>query len=181
MSHKIDTPEYREKLRPRREPYWHGITQGKHLGFRKSKAGGHWIARLHPAGGKRQFKPLGSEQDLDYTMALAMALEWFEDTDGPQPDETRIKHVVSRYLDYLDAERSPTSYSTIKSRADKHILPQLGEKRIADLKTRDYESWLRERAKRIARGSNNECQRKAKYGANEVTGPYGTGPTSSRP
>ncbi len=167
MADKVDTPEHREKLRPRREPYWHGITQGKHLGFRKSKAGGHWIARLHPAGGKRQFKPLGSEQDLDYTMALAMALEWLEDMYGPEPAETRVKHAVSSYLDYLHDERSPTSYSTMKSRADKHILSQLGEKRIADLKTKDYENWLRETAKRVARGSDSECQRKARYSANE--------------
>ncbi len=167
MAHKIDTPEQRVKLHPRREPYWDRITQGKHLGFRKGKAGGHWIARLHPAGSKRQFKPLGSEQELDYTKALAMAIEWFEDVDGPEPDETRIKHVISRYLDYLHDECSANSYSTMKSRADKHIFPQLGERRIADLKTSDYESWLRERAKQMARGFDNECKRKARYSANE--------------
>jgi integrase len=167
MPHKIDTPEHREKLDSRREPYWDRITLGKHLGFRKTEAGGHWIARLHPPGSKRQFKPLGSEQELDYPAALVKALEWFEDIFGPEPAETRVKHAISRYLDYLYDERSPSSYSTMKSRADRHILPQLGEKRIADLKTEDYESWLRGTAKRIVRGSDDECKRKARYGANE--------------
>jgi integrase len=167
MPHKIDTPEHREKLSPRREPYWDRITQGKHLGFRKTNIGGHWIARLHPSGGKRQFKPLGSEQKLDFSTALAKALEWLEDICGPEPAETRVKHAISHYLDYLYDECSPSSYSTMKSRADRHILPQLGEQRIADLKTKDYEDWLSGTAKRIERGSDNESRRKARYGANE--------------
>lgn len=167
MPHNIDTPEHREKLAPRREPYWHRITRGKHLGFRKTTSGGHWIARLHPSGGSRQFKPLGSEQSLDYSPALAKALQWFEDICGPEPADTRVKHAISHYLDYLYEERSPSSYSTMKSRADRHILPYLGERRIADLKTKDYEGWLRETARRIARGSDPESKRKARYGANE--------------
>ncbi len=32
MARKIHTPEARDRLPPRREPYWDRITQGKHVG-----------------------------------------------------------------------------------------------------------------------------------------------------
>jgi hypothetical protein len=39
----------RDALKPRREPYWHKISQGNHLGFRKlnSDSKGTWLARAY--------------------------------------------------------------------------------------------------------------------------------------
>ena len=43
MAYDLTTPNKRQKLSPRREPYWVKATgQGKHLGFRKSKKGGSY-------------------------------------------------------------------------------------------------------------------------------------------
>ena len=38
MAHRIDTVAGRDKLTPRREPYWHRISKGCYLGFRKMSA-----------------------------------------------------------------------------------------------------------------------------------------------
>lgn len=47
MGHKIDIASARARLQPRREPYWHRIQQGLHLGFRKRAADGDgsWMVR----------------------------------------------------------------------------------------------------------------------------------------
>ena len=43
MAHQIDTPKAREKLSPRREPYWAKVAgKGRHLGYRKTESGGFW-------------------------------------------------------------------------------------------------------------------------------------------
>ena len=47
MATRIDTVASRDKLKPRREPYWHRLRRGCYLGFHKmtSDGAGVWVAR----------------------------------------------------------------------------------------------------------------------------------------
>ncbi len=170
MAHNIDTPKARAKLSPRREPYWVKVAgKGKHLGFRSTESGGFWIAKLRTPDGNRTTQSLGGADKLDYTAALQAALLWFESVTGPAPSEVKIKHVISAYLDYLHNNKAPGSYESARSRAGNHILPQLGEQRVANLTTDKYERWLDKLGERLAHGSNDpEVRRKARYNANSA-------------
>ncbi len=171
MPPQIDSPKAREKLSPRREPYWVKIAgMGKFLGFRKTASGGFWIAKLRTTDGNRTAKSLGGEDSFDYTAALKATLEWFDNINEAEPSNTRIKDATSAYLDYLHNERALSTYKSDRSHVMNHILPVLGlgEKRIAQVKTADYEKWLRKVARNL--GSENEDperKRKAKYSANQ--------------
>ncbi len=171
MAYDLTNFNKRQKLSPRREPYWIKATgKGRHLGYRRTANGGTWMARLHPAEGKRKFQPLGSEDRLDYTAALKAAMEWFDKISEPEPSNIRIKNAVSAYLDYLHNERATSTYRSDRSHAMNHILPVLGlgEKSIAKVSTDQYEKWLRKVARNLARGDDDpERQRKSKYSANQ--------------
>ena len=67
MATKIDTVSARAKLAPRRGPYWHRISKGCYLGFRRmnSFGAGTWLARaLDFATGKQLYKALGELKEL---------------------------------------------------------------------------------------------------------------------
>ena len=58
---KIDTVSSRDRLKPRREPYWHRVSKGCYLGFRKMVSTGHgnWIARaMQESSGKEVARTL---------------------------------------------------------------------------------------------------------------------------
>jgi hypothetical protein len=47
-SPKLDTRSARARLAARREPYWHMLTAGLHLGYRRAGPhGGTWVARAY--------------------------------------------------------------------------------------------------------------------------------------
>lgn len=58
----ISKKSTRNKLQPRREPYWQRISKGCYLGYRVSikEGGGTWIARLRDASGQQHYKALGN-------------------------------------------------------------------------------------------------------------------------
>ena len=56
MGERIDTVSGRDRLKPRREPYWHRLNRGLHVGFRKmtSDSAGTWQVRVLENGEKRE-------------------------------------------------------------------------------------------------------------------------------
>ena len=85
MTTKIDTVTSRDKLKVRREPYWHRVSKGCFMGYRKMIAGssGSWIARsLDEATGKQLYHALGGFSELPdnqrFDVAQKAAVEWFE-------------------------------------------------------------------------------------------------------
>jgi integrase len=75
----IDRVGERQKLLPRREPYWGPhLAANQHLGYRKIAATrASWIARLKKDR-KRSYQKLGFETNaFGYDQALAAAREWF--------------------------------------------------------------------------------------------------------
>ncbi|MCE7031724.1 tyrosine-type recombinase/integrase [Lysobacter sp. GX 14042] len=109
---KIDlrTVRNRDKLKPRREPYWHTLATGQAIGFRPSKSGegGTWIARFNdPDSGKRPLRSLGDFGHLPpserFGAAAKEAMEWFKHLDaGGSHEVLTVRDACERY-----AERGP--------------------------------------------------------------------------
>jgi integrase len=109
---KIDlrTVRNRDKLKPRREPYWHTLAIGQAIGFRPSTSGegGTWIARFNdPDSGKRPLRSLGDFGQLPpserFGAAAKEAMEWFKHLSaGGSLEVLTVRDACERY-----AERGP--------------------------------------------------------------------------
>ena len=76
-SSNITTDRGRARLLPRREPYFHRVAKGQHLGFRKLESGGTWVAKF-TQNKTRQYAALGGEVDFpEFKAALMAAIKWF--------------------------------------------------------------------------------------------------------
>lgn len=128
MATSIDTVAARAKLKPRREPYWHKITKGNYLGYRKMTATsvGSWSARaMDEATSKEVFKTLGEFEDLPehqrFDKATAAARAWFDHLGkGGSAASTTIKTVCDRYVAHLEATKPKaqlTSYALARRAA----------------------------------------------------------------
>lgn len=101
----LTTVRNRDRLKPRREPYWQSLGSGRQLGFRPSTSGhgGNWIAKAYNGDTrKRAMKSLGdypgtppSEQ---FGLAKKDAEAWFEHLDGGGSRKaSTVKQVCERY------------------------------------------------------------------------------------
>ena len=74
MSNAIDSKTKRDKLTPRREPYWSPLQKGAAVGFRKLETGdGTWIARWRDDEGKQKYRALGNLEKFDDAAKAARA------------------------------------------------------------------------------------------------------------
>ena len=85
----LDRVRNRERLKPRREPYWQRVAVGQSLGFRASRVGdsGAWIAKIYdPETQKRRYHALGEYAHLPpnerHKAAAKDAREWFDHIDA---------------------------------------------------------------------------------------------------
>lgn len=103
----------REKLKPRREPYWHRLEQGRHLGYRPApdRAAGSWIAKFYDADTQqKRHHALGDFADRTpnerFAAARKRAQEWFEHLSlGGAPKVQTVAEACRAYAaDKPDAE-----------------------------------------------------------------------------
>ncbi|MGH8744655.1 MAG: tyrosine-type recombinase/integrase, partial [Burkholderiales bacterium] len=87
MTVHIDRVETRVNLKPRRDPYWYRLTQGRYIGFRKMVRGatGTWLARTYDSE-QYQYKPLGDfavrPEKERFDAAKRAAEKWFGHLDA---------------------------------------------------------------------------------------------------
>jgi integrase len=171
-----------------KEPYWHFIAEGQHLGYRKTGADkGTWIARYYTPQHKRRFKSLGVADDtvvanrthiLNFKQALAAAQGWIAET--ARADAAGV--VIGPYTvgdacdDYLKTHTGKSGATFVKL----HIKPVLGSIELHMLTKAKLIDWLDELAvKPYWRTENQkskkpfditdpETQRKRKDSANRV-------------
>lgn len=106
MGNPIDTAHKRERLRPRRSPYWYRALPKRFVGYRKSVfGGGTWIAKYEEHGSlPRREKVLGHESELpSFELAESAAREWFFEVDAESRDESRatVNDACGAYVDAL--------------------------------------------------------------------------------
>jgi len=108
MATKIDTVTARDKLKNRREPYWHKVSAGCFIGYRKMTAGaGTWIARsLDSDTGKQNYHALGDFSEipdhLRFDAAQKAASSWFDHRKtGGNATQISVGEACQRYAQKL--------------------------------------------------------------------------------
>lgn len=87
----------RERLKPRREPYWQRLAEGTYLGFRCGPD--TWVARFRGRDGKQQYKAIG--EALEYDDAKRAAEAWLAQLAGAavrRPRRGTVREALEAYL-----------------------------------------------------------------------------------
>ncbi len=152
MAIRIDTVSARDKLGPRREPYWHRLRRGCYVGFRKvgATAGGAWVARARGDGmtASQCFKPLGDFSDradhLRFDAASKAALAWFEHIDrGGATTTTTLAEACNRYVRHLTSAKGRRAADDAEARLKRHVLssPKLSAIDLPKLTPAHLDAW----------------------------------------
>lgn len=144
---RIDTVAGRAKLIPDREPYWHRIERGCHVGFRKLKQGdGTWIARWRTPEGKQAYNALGHHPDFD--TAVRVARSWFAQCEGGSPKVISIAEACRRYVDDRRIAKGTGTANDAEGRFDRHVFSNpIGKIELGKVKTSDIAKWLNAQVK----------------------------------
>ena len=95
----INTVAGRDKLKPRREPYWLKLSAGNYLGFRRQSASsaGTWVTRWRDDIGGQKYRALGAFDEPPpnsrFDAATRAAQEWLQHVNaGDRADGVRAVH-----------------------------------------------------------------------------------------
>lgn len=112
MSKRLDRVDVRDRLPLRRDPYWHRLSQGRYVGFRKMTRGkpGTWLARAYGDAGYA-YETLGDFSTVPegerYDAAKKAAEAWFQHIDlGGSTQDHTVKAACEAYLEKLRTEKS---------------------------------------------------------------------------
>ena len=142
----------RAKLKARRDPYWHLIAEGKHLGYRKGVRGGTWIARFNDLGGQRRFQSIGVADDtveadgvqiLNFEHAQEKARDWFKQIILVTPDPTG-RYTVAQAMEEYITERERIKRKVLertRTSIRAHILGPLGDMDVNKLTHARLKAW----------------------------------------
>lgn len=151
MASRIDTVSARDRLRPRRGPYWHRVSKGSYLGFRRMTPAAHgtWLARwLDASSGKQFYKTLGEltqlAANLRFDAAQREAFAWFEHlARGGAIGKPTIRDACKRYEEHLRSHRSAHAASDARARFDNYVLndAKLASTELAKLTPTHVDAW----------------------------------------
>ena len=151
MATKIDTVSSRDRLKPRREPYWHRVSKGCYVGFRKMVSTGHgnWIARaMQESSGKENYKALGDLSELPdhlrFDAAQKAAQTWFEHLGrGGTAGSPTIADACSRYVRHLRATKTERAANDAEARFKNYVLnhTRLAATELPKLTPTQLEGW----------------------------------------
>lgn len=150
---RLDSRAARERLEPRKKPYYRLIEAGKHLGYYKGLRTGSWLARSFTEG-RYSDKKLGTADDildangsdvLSFSEAQAAARAWFDaqargDQVAPAGPYT-VAQACDDYLADYKHRRGKDEYNT-GLRLDR-IKAALGSTEVRKLTASQIKSWHR--------------------------------------
>ncbi len=133
MVDKIDTVTARNKLQPQRESYWHRLSKGFYVGFRKmsSDTNGIWRVRYRNENGKQVERSLGTldehQPSSRFDRAVALAREWLanESTSaaGLPQHPTTVEDACNAYVQLIREKKGIKPADDLASRYARWILP----------------------------------------------------------
>jgi len=117
MEVQLNRVDRRKALKPQREPYWHRLSQGRSVGFRKLNLDslGNWIARVYVGGTEKyKYEPLGDFAHMlekeRFDAAKKAAEDWFRHLDmGGSGNHGSVKEACETYVDKLRQEKGDAS------------------------------------------------------------------------
>lgn len=150
MADRIDTVEGRNKLKPRRPPYWHKLSNGCHLGFRKMSASssGTWLAQAYdPESYKQTRRSLGvfehMAENLRFNAAKKAAEGWFDHLGkGGGTEAVTVKGACEQYVKHIRGSKGDSQADDIDARFGRWVY----ESKIADIELqkltrKQVEAW----------------------------------------
>lgn len=146
MSNAIHLASVRNRLIPRREPYWGSpIAQGRYIGVRKLEDGTcTWIARLRDDEGKQRYRSFGQvSKRFGYDQAKRSAESWFNDFDVDVVDQPlTVAQACREYVADLDADGRPDTAHEADMRFRRTVYVDPISKVLVDkIKTARLKAW----------------------------------------
>lgn len=146
----INTVDARIKLKARAAPYWHKLSSGQHLGFRKMVPGsdGTWLAQAYDSESRKQTRrSLGAFDELPankrFDAASEKAREWFKHLDlGGGTEIVTVKQVCESYVEHVRADKGTAKADDIKARFTRWVYDdKLGKIELPKLTEKHVEAW----------------------------------------
>lgn len=72
----LDSKEARRKLKPRGKPYYRAIERGLHLGYRRLRGGGTWVARHYIGEQSYEIEAIGAADDTSDPDGIKVLTFW---------------------------------------------------------------------------------------------------------
>jgi integrase len=146
---KLETRSARLRLPGRREPYWIKLERGLSLGYHRptGSGAGAWWGRI-VVGGRYRIESLKTADDhidgdgetvLDWRQAQAAVRTWAAKQTAGGP--LTIAGACAAYAEDLRARKGAAAAVGVAGRLRKHLLPVLGDRRLADLTHREFLAW----------------------------------------
>lgn len=174
MNTRIDTITGRNKLVPRTEPYWHKLSIGQYLGYRKLADGsGRWIAR-ETVNRKNKYEALKCDEKTSFSDAQKIARQFFANSNGIKDIRYTVLDAIDDYIDHLMVENSVRSAKECRQRLTKHVSESLEKITLANLTSLQVKSF---RDNMVIKQDNDDLEskertRKSRDSANRVMGMF---------
>ena len=166
MANALDSKTKREKLVPRREPYWEPLQKGAAIGFRKLSSGdGTWIARWRDDERKQKYRALGNFDKYDDAAKAARA--WVTSCEqGATPQITTVKEACEAYVTTLKNEGRASTAKDAEGRFKRLIYDAtIGSLALDKLRTSHISKWMNDQID-DDEDADDEDIRKSKDSAN---------------
>lgn len=144
----IEKGTQRDNLTPRREPYWHPLGTGRHLGFRRTDEGGHWIARAYDAGTRsRTYQALSEVSRLpaheQFNAAVKAATDWFGHLDrGGSSEIVTVADAARDYIKDRLKKNGEKAATDAKYRLERFVIGDpLGSIPLQKLQKKHVKQW----------------------------------------
>ena len=143
---KLDTRSARSGLTQRDQPYWHRLSRGLSLGYRKAPKGSVWIVKLVKPRFRRQ-ETLGPADDaldpdgahvLSFDQAQHKAFAWKADVEAAVDQPLTLGEAIDRYQRDMKARGGDTGNV---DRVRAHLTDALLAKPVAALTVTDLRQW----------------------------------------
>ncbi|WP_439602638.1 tyrosine-type recombinase/integrase [Devosia sp.] len=157
----LDTRTAREKLPAQGKPYYRSLGPGLHIGYRKGKTDGVWVARLYLGGQNYKVEKLTQADDrldangtdiLDFWQAQDKARELHRQRStgtGEIVGPYTVKRAIDDYIQWMEGNRRTARDA--RYNADALILPELGHLDVARLTATVLRDWQRKVSETPAR------------------------------
>ena len=161
----------RLRLAPRPKPYYRHVGPNKGLGYIRREAGpGSWLVREWNAG-RYLTRVLGMADDLGradgrdvltFEQALRMATE--PELPAPGRSSMTVADAIDTYIRVLESRSAHAREA--RQRADKHIIPELGDIRVDRISKTQIEEWLAGLVRDDA--ADTDARRRSQDSANRI-------------
>ncbi len=127
----INTVAGRDKLKPRREPYWLKLSAGNYLGFRRQSASsaGTWVTRWRDDTGGQKYRALGSFDELPpsarFDAATRAAHDWLQHVNaGGRATKATVQTACEQYIDRIAREKGEDAAADVRRRFKQYVYEQ---------------------------------------------------------